>query len=252
MRIRISSGRILCGRLIGLLIGAVLAYPAAAAGQIVSQSSSNSANKKSHPSQSQSAKAARVESPSSISFHDVGARAGLTTTPHSTDERRYLVETMGGGGVGLIDCNNDGKLDIVVVNDSTIDRYLRGGDLMVTLYVQDGSSPSVHFTDQTSKAGLTTRGWGMGVAIGDYDNDGLPDLYVTGLSVTMCFITTWEGAGSRTSLRKRGLPAAVSAQAQRGPTMTVTEISISLWPATYIQIFTICRRRTLMHRDTGP
>jgi hypothetical protein len=110
----------------------------------------------------------------------VSAQAGLNTVPHSSSERRYIVETMGGGGVALLDCDNDGRLDIAVVNDSTIDRFLAGGDPMITLYHQDGSGANLHFTDITAAAGLTTRGWGMAIAVGDYDNDGLPDLYVTG------------------------------------------------------------------------
>jgi enediyne biosynthesis protein E4 len=113
-------------------------------------------------------------------FRDVASQAGLTTTPRSTAERRYVLETMAGGGVAFLDCNNDGKLDIAVVNDSTIEQYLRGGDLMVTLYQQDTDSSAIHFTDITRSAGLTTRGWGMGLAVADFDNDGLPDLYVTG------------------------------------------------------------------------
>ncbi len=117
---------------------------------------------------------------SGLEFQDVSARVGLNTMPHSSSERRYIVETMGGGGVALVDCDNDGKLDIAVVNDSTIDRFLSGGDAMITLYRQDGSDGHPHFTDITAHAGLTTRGWGMGIAVGDYDNDGLPDLYVTG------------------------------------------------------------------------
>ena len=100
--------------------------------------------------------------------------------PHSSSDRRYIVETMGGGGIALLDCDNDGRLDIAVVNDTTIDRFLAGGDPMVTLYHQDGSGANLHFTDITAAAGLTTRGWGMAIAVGDYDNDGLPDLYVTG------------------------------------------------------------------------
>jgi hypothetical protein len=87
---------------------------------------------------------------------------------------------MGGGGIALFDCDNDGKLDLAVVNDSTIEQYRKGGELMITLYHQDGNSSAVHFTDVTRASGLTTRGWGMGIAVGDYDNDGLPDLYVTG------------------------------------------------------------------------
>jgi hypothetical protein len=116
----------------------------------------------------------------SLLFREIGRQAGLTTMPYSTTERRYVLETMGGGGIALFDCDNDGKLDIAVVNDSTIDRYQTGGDLMLTLYRQDGNAGNVHFTDVTNAAGLATRGWGMAVAVGDYNNDGLPDLYVTG------------------------------------------------------------------------
>jgi enediyne biosynthesis protein E4 len=111
-----------------------------------------------------------------IRFREIATKAGLTTVPQSSAEKRYIVEMMG-GGIALFDCDDDGKLDIVVVRDSTVESYLNGGDLMVTLYHQDSE---LRFTDITQSAGLTTRGWGMGVAVGDYDNDGLPDLYVTG------------------------------------------------------------------------
>jgi len=115
-----------------------------------------------------------------LHFRDIAAQAGLTTMPHVTPVKQYLVEMMG-GGVALFDCDNDGKLDIVTVTSSTVERYLHGGDLMVTLYHQDTRPGGpLHFTDVTVASGLTTRGWGMGVAVGDYDNDGLPDLYVTG------------------------------------------------------------------------
>ncbi len=115
-----------------------------------------------------------------LRFRDVGVEAGVTTVPHSAPVKQYLVEMMG-GGVALFDCDNDGKLDIVTVTDSTVDTYLHGGELMVTLYHQD-TAPNgpLHFTDVTATSGLTVKGWGMGIAVGDYDNDGLPDLFVTG------------------------------------------------------------------------
>lgn len=116
----------------------------------------------------------------SIHFRDVASQVGITTVPHTRLDRHYVLNTMAGGGVALFDCDNDGKLDIAVINDSTIDKYLQGGDLMVTLYHQDGNSPTLHFTDITQSAGLTTKGYGMAIAVGDYDNDGLPDLYITG------------------------------------------------------------------------
>jgi enediyne biosynthesis protein E4 len=115
-----------------------------------------------------------------FSFREVSLQAGLSTAPHSTTDRRYILETMSGGGIALFDCDNDNRLDIAVVNDSTIGRYKAGGDPMVTLYRQDGSGGNMHFTDVTAAAGLSSRGWGMAIAVGDYDNDGLPDLYVTG------------------------------------------------------------------------
>jgi hypothetical protein len=111
-----------------------------------------------------------------LHFQDISREAGLNTTPPTPLEKKYLAEMMG-GGVALFDCDNDGKLDILTVNDSDIGRFLAGGDPMVTLYHQDSS---LHFTDITAKAGLTTKGWGMGIAIGDFDNDGLQDIYVTG------------------------------------------------------------------------
>ncbi|MGA8152614.1 MAG: CRTAC1 family protein [Terriglobales bacterium] len=109
-------------------------------------------------------------------FVDVAKEAGLTVSHISSAEKHYIVESMS-GGAGLIDCDNDGKLDVITVNGSTVERYKQGGDLLITLYHQEDN---FKFRDITRSAGLSRKGWGMGVAVADYDNDGLPDIYVTG------------------------------------------------------------------------
>src|ERR1700739_2479049 len=80
-------------------------------------------------------------------------------------------------GVGFFDGDNDGRLDIVLTNGSSVDRYRSGGDLMITLYRQDTDGK---FTNISEQAGLRVKGWGMGVAVADFDNDGNLDLFVTG------------------------------------------------------------------------
>ncbi len=165
-------------RVSGLILATALS--ASCSGQLVAQqaASPNAAPKATSPTKpTSSSPATPAKSP--IHFTDISAESGLTTVPHTRTDRRYVLDTMSAGGVALLDCDNDGKLDIAVVNDSTIEQYLKGGDSMITLYHQDSAS-HLHFTDITSKAGLTTKGWGMAIAVGDYDNDGLPDIYVTG------------------------------------------------------------------------
>ncbi len=109
-------------------------------------------------------------------FEDVTRERGLRISHISTLDQRYIIESMS-GGAGFIDCDDDGRLDIVVVKGSSIDRYQAGGDEMVTLYRQQ---PNGAFMEGTAAAGMTRRGWGMGVAAADFDNDDRLDLYVTG------------------------------------------------------------------------
>src|SRR5712692_9146986 len=91
-------------------------------------------------------------------FEDIAQKAGLTVPHISSPDKKYIVESMS-AGVGLIDCDNDGKLDIITVNGSTVERYRRGGDPMITLYHQDPDSKmdDMKFTDVTKAAGLTRK-----------------------------------------------------------------------------------------------
>ncbi len=117
-----------------------------------------------------------AQTPYKPQFEDVTKQAGLTAPNLAQPGNRYVIESTS-GGVGFIDCDNDGRLDIVTVNGTSVDRYRHGGDPMVTLYRQAGD---LKFTDITQSAGLTRKGYGMGVAVADFDNDGWQDLYVTG------------------------------------------------------------------------
>src|ERR1700683_791886 len=140
-----------------------------------------------HPASSPSRNAQAPSPPASQpQFEDVAQKAGLTVPHISSPDKKYIVESMS-GGVGLIDCDNDGKLDIITVNGSTVERYRQGGDPMITLYHQNNDSNAGEvteqgpkFTDITKAAGLTRKGWGMGIAVADYDNDGLQDIFVPG------------------------------------------------------------------------
>ena len=112
-----------------------------------------------------------------IHFRQVNSEIHIPTPGSDVSEKKYIIQQMS-GGVALFDCDNDGKLDIAVVNDSTLDHYRSaGGDPMVTLYHQDAGFT---FSDITKSAGLNHRGWSMGIAVADYDNDGLLDFYLTG------------------------------------------------------------------------
>lgn len=110
-----------------------------------------------------------------VRFTDVSAQAGITFKHVSTPEKRYIVESMS-GGVALIDYDNDGYLDIYFVNSLTVDMVKSHATTKSVLYRNNGD---LTFTDVTEKAGVGDIGWGMGAIVGDYNNDGFADLYVT-------------------------------------------------------------------------
>ena len=127
--------------------------------------------------------------PLQVIFTDITAKAGITFKHAVSADKRYLVESMS-GGVALFDYDNDGYLDIYFVNCLTVDLYRQGGKTKSALYHNNGDGT---FTDVTDKSGLADVGWGMGVAVGDYNNDGFDDLYVTCLGGNHLFKNNGNG-----------------------------------------------------------
>src|SRR6266853_3643636 len=110
-------------------------------------------------------------------FTDTAQKAGLTTPVIFGGEntKEYIIETTG-TGLAIFDYDNDGWPDIFVVNGATLEQLPSGKSPTSHLYHNNHDGT---FTDVSAKAGLTHTGWGQGVCVGDYDNDGWEDLYVT-------------------------------------------------------------------------
>jgi len=110
-------------------------------------------------------------------FTDVAQKAGLTSPVIFGGEntKKYIIETTG-TGVAIFDFDNDGWPDIFIVNGTTLDSLPGANKQTSHLYHNNHDGT---FTDVTQKAGLLHTGWGQGVCVGDYDNDGFEDLYVT-------------------------------------------------------------------------
>jgi hypothetical protein len=111
-----------------------------------------------------------------IKLVDVAAQSGLTLLDIGGGPAKdYIVDEVGSGAAWL-DYDNDGDLDVLIVNGSTRERIKQGGDPLAALYRNDGNG---RFSDVTAASGLVRRGWGMGACVADYNNDGLDDVYVT-------------------------------------------------------------------------
>jgi enediyne biosynthesis protein E4 len=127
-----------------------------------------------------------------VVLKDISRQAGLTSWHYSggSNAKRYIVESLG-SGVALLDFDNDGWLDIYLVNGITYD-------------AMNGKAESPHaalfhnnhdgtFTNVAVHAGVTNDRWGVGVAVGDYDNDGWSDLYVTNLGKNRLYHNNHDG-----------------------------------------------------------
>ncbi len=122
-------------------------------------------------------------------FDDITAASGITFKHTSDPSKRYIVESMS-GGVVLIDYDRDGWPDIYFTNAPTVEMAVKGEKSLGVLYHNNHDGT---FTDVTAKAALNTRCFAMGGAVGDYNNDGWPDLYVTCLGGNILYRNNGDG-----------------------------------------------------------
>ncbi len=133
----------------------------------------------------------RASPPVSVTFTDIARQAGiLFVHDNAATSAKYLIETMG-AGCGWIDYDQDGLWDLYLVNSAATPAYAPKGPLRSALYRNNGDGT---FTDVTASAGVGAEGlFGMGVAVGDYDNDGFPDLFVLGYGRCILYHNTGHG-----------------------------------------------------------
>jgi enediyne biosynthesis protein E4 len=125
-------------------------------------------------------------------FADVTANTGLSKFKHVTADAdvNYIIDSPS-GGLALFDYDNDGKLDVYLLNGSTM-KAMQGQEQAprAALFRNLGN---FKFEDVTDKAGVANERWGMGVAVGDYNNDGLADLYVSNYGVSRLYKNNGNG-----------------------------------------------------------
>jgi hypothetical protein len=122
-------------------------------------------------------------------LEDVTAKTGITFQHTADPSKKYIVESMS-GGVILFDYDRDGWLDIYFTNAPTVAMAVKGQTSKGALYHNNHDGT---FTDVTTKAGLSTPCFAMGGAVGDYNNDGWPDLYVTCLGGNVLYKNNGDG-----------------------------------------------------------
>ena len=134
-----------------------------------------------------------------VRFVDVAASANINFHhDNAASPEKYLIETMG-AGCGWIDYDQNGLLDLYLVNSAATRLYTPKSAIRSALFRNNGDGT---FTDVTAKAGVAAEGlFGMGVAVGDFDNDGFPDLFVLGYG--RCILYHNNGDGTFTDVTEK-------------------------------------------------
>jgi len=126
---------------------------------------------------------------SKIYFEDVTEQSGLKIERFASAEKRYLIETMG-GGVAFLDYDRDGWLDAYLTNTPTVQSFKSGHLPANRLYRNNHDGT---FTDVSEKAGVAFRGWSFGVSVADYNDDGFADIYLTNFGPNVLYRNNGDG-----------------------------------------------------------
>ena len=125
-----------------------------------------------------------------VKFVDIAERSGITFKHvNGASGRLYYLETMG-SGAAFLDYDNDGDLDLYIVNSALLPGFVTDTPPTNVLYRNDGNNG---FADVTAEAGVGHLGYGMGCGTADYDNDGYPDLYVTNFGENVLYRNNADG-----------------------------------------------------------
>jgi hypothetical protein len=176
-----------------------------------------------------------------VHFTDVTSAVGINFKhENSATPNKYLLETMG-GGVALLDYDNDGRLDVFFTNGAKIDDRMSAGrapdkslrPFWNRLYRQTAAGAFTDVTEKAGVAGMPQNEYGMGVAVGDYDNDGFADIYVTNYGSNTLYRN--NGNGTFTDVTPRARVAAGGWSASAGFFDYNNDGSLDLFVTRYVE-----------------